>query len=103
MQRVVEAIEVLRLRPMANRISSERRDARKVSGGEWLRTRRRTIDMKAARRRLAPIVAAFSQSRSRTVSFLHLHPLLFPRQSTTPHSALQLVPSYRGSGYAANP
>lgn len=103
MQRIVDAIEVFRLRPMANRISSERRDSRKVSGGERLRTRRRTIDMKAARTRLAPIVAAFSQSRSRTVSFLHLHLLFFPRLPTTLHPALQLVPSYLGSGYTANP
>ncbi len=94
MQRIVDAMEVLRLRPTANRISSERRVARKVSGGERLRTRRRTDDMKAERRRLAPIVVAFSQSRSRTISLLFL--LLL-------HTALQLVPSYFGSGYAANP
>jgi len=33
---------------------------------------RRTIDMKNARTRLAPMVAAFSQSRSIMVSFLFL-------------------------------
>ncbi len=94
MQRAVDAMEVLRLRPMANRISSEWREERKVSGGERLKTRRRTADMKAARARLAPIVAAFSQSRSRTVSFPFL--LLL-------HPALQVVSSYLGSGYVANP
>jgi len=72
MHRTVEAIDVLRLRPMANWISSDRRVARNVSGGERLRTMRRTIDMKNARTRLAPMVAVFSQSRSIMVSFLFL-------------------------------
>ena len=85
MQRAVEATDVLRLRPMANWISSDRREARKVSGGERLRTMRRTIDMKAARTRLAPMVAAFSQSRSIMVSYLFLLPL-------------ELHPSYFRSG-----
>ncbi len=85
MQRRVEATDVLRLRPMANWISSDCREARKVWGGERLRTMRRTIDMKDARTRLAPMVAAFSQSRSTMVSYLFL--LLLKRQL-----------SYLGSG-----
>jgi hypothetical protein len=70
---------------MANRISLELRDARRVSGGERVSTMRRTMHMKAARKRPVPMVAAFSQNRSRMVS------LLSPLQ-------YKYHPSYFGSG-----